>query len=171
MKYAPRKVYIKENGRYAELSYEDFCRRRETDRAYKDKFFIPVQGCLIETEQTHYIEFYRDKERWRYLQKLDKDNNLLSLEAVITDDDNVTGFDFIADETVNVEEAVAHRMMLDKLRSALFLLSEDERSLINAIFFHGLSEREWSKNSGIPQKTINDHKRRILSKLKKLLEK
>ena len=29
MKYAPRKVYIKENGGYTELSYEDFCRRRE----------------------------------------------------------------------------------------------------------------------------------------------
>ena len=171
MKYAPRKVYIKENGRYVELSYEDFCRRRETDRAYKDKLFIPVQGCLIETEQTHYIEFYRDKERWRYLQKLDKDNNLLSLEAVVTDDDSGNGFDFIADETANIEEAVVHRMMLDKLQSALFLLSEDERSLINAIFFRGLSEREWSKASGIPQKTINDRKRRILSKLKKFLEK
>ncbi len=108
MKYAPRKVYIKESGRYAELSYEDFCRLRETDRAYKDKLLIPVQGCLIETEQTHYIEFYRDKERWRYLQKLDKDNNLLSLEAVVTDDDSGNGFDFIADETANVEEAVVH---------------------------------------------------------------
>ncbi len=171
MKYAPRKVYIKENGRYVELSYEDFCRRREMDKVYKDKLFIPVQGYLIETEQTHYIEFYRDKERWRYLQKLDKDINLLSLEAVVTDDESGNGFDFIADEAANVEEAVVHKMMLDKLQSALFLLSEDERSLINAIFFRGLSEREWSKASGIPQKTINDRKRRILSKLKKFLEK
>ncbi|HEM3185355.1 TPA: sigma-70 family RNA polymerase sigma factor, partial [Streptococcus suis] len=27
MKYAPRKVYIKESGGYVELSYTDFCRR------------------------------------------------------------------------------------------------------------------------------------------------
>ena len=73
VKYASRKVYIKENGGYTELSYEDFCRCRETDGAYKDKLFIPVQGCLSETKQTHYIEFYRDKERWRYLKKLDTD--------------------------------------------------------------------------------------------------
>lgn len=171
VKYAPKKVYIKENNGYMELSYEDFCRRREMDRTYKDKFFIPVQGCLIETEQTHYIEFYRDKERWRYLRKLDKDNNLLFLEAIENDDESGDSFDFIADETVNVEETVVHRMLLDKLRSALSLLSEDERSLINAIFFCGLSEREWSKASGIPQKTINDRKRRILAKLKKILEK
>lgn len=171
MKYAPRKVYIKENGKYTELSYKDFCHRRETDMAYKDKLFIPVQGCLVETEQTHYIEFYRDKERWRYLQKLDKDNNLLFFETIENDDDSGSSFDFIADETVNVEETVVRRMMLDKLRSALSLLSEDEQSLINAIFFRGLSEREWSKKSGIPQKTINDRKRKILSKLKKFLEK
>ncbi|MEY8495468.1 sigma-70 family RNA polymerase sigma factor [Lachnospiraceae bacterium 29-91] len=171
MKYAPRKVYIKENGGYTELSYEDFCRRRETDGTYKDKLFIPVQGCLIETEQTHYIEFYRDKERWRYLKKLDADNSLLSLEAIESADDSNNGFEFIADEAVNVAETVVRRMMLDKLRFAISLLSEDEQSLVNAIFFRGLSEREWSKASGIPQKTINDRKRKILSKLKKLLEK
>ena len=34
MKYAPRKVYIKESGRYVELSYTDFCRRRESDQTY-----------------------------------------------------------------------------------------------------------------------------------------
>ena len=32
MKYAPRKVYIKESGGYVELSYTDFCRRRQADK-------------------------------------------------------------------------------------------------------------------------------------------
>lgn len=142
MKYAPRKVYIKENGGYTELSYEDFCRRRETDGAYKDKLFIPVQGCLIETEQTHYIEFYRDKERWRYLQKLDADNSLLSLEAIESADDSGNGFEFIADEAVNVAETVVRRMMLDKLKSSLTLLSEEERKLIQQHFYEGKSQVE-----------------------------
>ena len=48
VKYAPRKVYIKENGGYEELSYMDFCRRREADQTYVDKLFIPIQGCLLE---------------------------------------------------------------------------------------------------------------------------
>ena len=48
MKYAPRKVYIKESGGYVELSYTDFCRRRQADKGYMDKLFIPVQGCLLE---------------------------------------------------------------------------------------------------------------------------
>ena len=39
-----RFYYIKESGRYVELSYTDFCRRRESDQTYMDKLFIPIQG-------------------------------------------------------------------------------------------------------------------------------
>lgn len=63
MKYAPRKVFVIENGEYVELSYKEFSNRRETDISYKDKLFLPVQGCLIESDREHYVEFYRDKER------------------------------------------------------------------------------------------------------------
>lgn len=54
MKYAPRKVYIKESGGYVELSYTDFCRRRQADKGYMDKLFIPVQGCLLEVVREQY---------------------------------------------------------------------------------------------------------------------
>ncbi|HBF7768569.1 sigma-70 family RNA polymerase sigma factor [Clostridioides difficile] len=168
MKYAPRKVYIKENGGYTELSYKEFCHRRETDGAYADKLFIPVQGCLIETEQSHYVEFYRDKERWRYLKKLDTDNSLLSLEAFEDNDDS--RIDFIADEAVNVEESIIHKMMLDKLKSALNLLSESEQALIQAMFFEGLSERELAKKEGVNHNAVHKRKIRILTKLKKIIE-
>ena len=40
-----------------------------------------------------------------------------------------------------------------------------------ALFTQGLSEREWSSQTGIPQKTINDHKNRLLTKLQKIFEK
>ncbi|HFR3547806.1 TPA: sigma-70 family RNA polymerase sigma factor, partial [Streptococcus suis] len=41
VKYAPRKVYIRESGGYVELSYTEFCRCRESDQTYMDKLFIP----------------------------------------------------------------------------------------------------------------------------------
>ena len=49
MKYAPRKVYIKESGRYVELSYTDFCRRRESDQTYMDKLFIPFKAVCLKS--------------------------------------------------------------------------------------------------------------------------
>ena len=78
VKYAPRKVYIRESGGYVELSYTEFCRCRESDQTYMDKLFIPIQGCLLEVVREQYTDFYRDKERWRYLKKLDTKNSLLS---------------------------------------------------------------------------------------------
>ena len=96
MKYAPRKVYIKESGSYVELSYTDFCRRRQSDRSYMDKLFIPVQGCLLEVVREQYTDFYRDKERWRYLKKLDTNHSLLSLEGFTDSEGNV--IDFVVDD-------------------------------------------------------------------------
>ena len=63
VKYAPRKVYIRESGGYVELSYTEFCRCRESDQTYMDKLFIPIQGCLLEVVREQYTDFYRDKER------------------------------------------------------------------------------------------------------------
>lgn len=84
VKYAPRKVYIRESGGYVELSYTEFCRCRESDQTYMDKLFIPIQGCLLEVVREQYTDFYRDKERWRYLQKLDTKNRLLKeLDATV----------------------------------------------------------------------------------------
>lgn len=125
MKYAPRKVYIKESGGYVELSYTDFCRRRETDQTYMDKLFIPVQGCLLEVVREQYTDFYRNKERWRYLKKLDTKNSLLSLDGFVDDEGNT--LDFIADEAVDIAEAVTDAVMVDRLKAALSLLSDSEQ--------------------------------------------
>ena len=168
MKYAPRKVYIKESGIYVELSYTDFCRRREADQGYMDKLFIPVQGCLLEVVREQYVDFYRDKERWRYLEKLDTKNNLLSLEGFTDSEGNV--IDFIVDEAVDIAESAVHAVMADRLKTALALLSGSEQALVKAIFFEELSEREVGLRLGITQSVVNKRKAKILAKLRKMIE-
>ncbi len=44
MKYAPRKVYIKESGGYVELSYTEFCRCRESDQDLYGQAVYPRSG-------------------------------------------------------------------------------------------------------------------------------
>ena len=168
MKYAPRKVYIKENNVYVELSYKDFCRRRQADQTYMDKLFIPVQGCLLEVAREQYTEFYRDKERWRYLQKLDTKNSLLSLEGFTDSEGNV--LDFIVDEAADIAETVINAVMLDRLKDALPLLSDSEQALIKAIFFEELSEREVGLRLGLTQSVVNKRKAKVLAKLRKIME-
>ena len=168
MKYAPRKVYIKENSGYVELPYTEFCRRRNADQTYMDKLFIPVQGCLLEVVREQYTDFYRDKERWRYLQKLDTKNSLVSLDG-FTDSEGNT-LDFIADEAVNIAEAVVNAWMVDRLKAALSLLSDSEQALVKSIFFEGLSEREVGLRLGVTQSVVNKRKAKILMKLRKIME-
>lgn len=168
VKYAPRKVYIRESGGYVELSYTEFCRCRESDQTYMDKLFIPIQGCLLEVVREQYTDFYRDKERWRYLQKLDTKNRLLSLDGFTDSEGNP--LDFITDEAVDIAETVVNAVMVDRLKAALPLLSESEQALIHAIFFDGLTEREVGLRLGLTQSVVNKRKARILIKLRKIIE-
>ena len=160
-----KKVYIRESGGDVELTYTKFCRCRESDQTYMDKLFIPIQGCLLEVVREQYTDFYRDKERWRYLQKLDTKNRLLSLDGFTDSEGNP--LDFITDEAVDIAETVVNAVMVDRLKAALPLLSDSEQELIQAIFFDGLSEREVGARLGITQSVVNKRKARILIKLKK----
>ena len=168
VKYAPRKVYIKENNVYVELTYTDFCHRRQADQSYMDKLFIPVQGCLLEVVREQYTDFYRDKERWRYLKKLDTNHKLLSLDGFTDSEGNV--IDFVVDEAVDVAETVVRAVMVDRLKAALPLLSDSEQTLIREIFFEELSEREVGLRLGVTQSVVNKRKAKILAKLRKIME-
>ena len=172
VKYAPRKVYIRESGGYVELSYTEFCRCRESDQTYMDKLFIPIQGCLLEVVREQYTDFYRDKERWRYLQKLDTKNRLLSLDGFTDSEGNP--LDFITDEAVDIAETVVNAVyslyLIFEDNATLPLLSDSEQELIQAIFFDGLSEREVGARLGITQSVVNKRKARILIKLRKIIE-
>lgn len=74
------------------------------------------------------------------------------------------------DNDTSVEDTVIKAIMIQQLKESIELLSSDEIEMINALFYRGLTEREYAQISGIPQKTINDRKLRTLRKLKKLLE-
>lgn len=69
------------------------------------------------------------------------------------------------------ESAVLDQLEITALHQCLASLDTDERTLIEALFFEGLTERAYSERSGIPQKTVNDRKNRILKKLHQLLKK
>ena len=87
----------------------------------------------------------------------------VSLDKMVADD-----WDFPSTEP-SPEDAVMDAMDLAALNRCLGLLKPDERKLIDALFFEGMTERKYSEVSGIARKTINDRKHRVLGKLKMLL--
>ena len=69
-----------------------------------------------------------------------------------------------------MDEIVEDKLLLEMLLAALAELTEDERSLIDALFYQEKFEREVAKETGVPQTTINYQKNRILNWLKKKLK-
>lgn len=59
-------------------------------------------------------------------------------------------------------------MEIDALRKAISVLPDADKALIRALFYDGLTEREYAKVTGLPQKTINNRKLAIIRKLRKL---
>ncbi len=76
-----------------------------------------------------------------------------------------------AAETESVEETVLRRLQYAQLHKALSLLSDDERELIDRLFFRGQTEREAAAEMGIYHNAVHKRKNRILGKLKKFFEK
>ena len=59
--------------------------------------------------------------------------------------------------------------MVEMVADAVENLPSSDYDLIHALYFDGLTEREYQDKSGLPQKTINNRRRRILRYLKKVV--
>ncbi len=168
MKHESRKVFVLENENYKELTYQEFCCHREWDISYKDKHFIPVQGMLLEVDKETYTKFYRNRERERYLKKQDIENGLLSIESFESGDNN--GIDFIADLSKDIAEVVADKLLMDKLRECLSLLSLEEQKMISQHYYDEISEVELGRIYGISQQAVSKRLKKIREKVKEMME-
>ena len=169
MKYAPKKVFILENGVYREISYNELKQLEQADKSYMDKFFLPLHGMLMEVTEEAYKEYYRDKRRQKYIDERSKLNGDVSYNALDTDE--TLGEDILADRRTDVEMQVINQMTVEQLRKAFLLLSPDERELITAIYIQNLTEREFAKKKGVYHNAVHKRKLRVLEKLKKFLDK
>ena len=61
-----------------------------------------------------------------------------------------------------VEQIVEDKLLLEMLLKALETLTEEERFLIDEIYYQEKTEREISKESRIAQQTINSRKKKII---------
>ena len=168
MKYTPKKVFILEDGKYIEMPYEEFNRRKQEDESYCEKRFLSLHGMLMEVTKEEYLSYYKDKRRQRYIDERAKKFGTFSYDALTTDEFN--GEDILADPNMDTEEEAMFRMMTEKMRKAFFSLTEEERGLIRKHFFENKSQVELSREYGVNQSNISRKIARILLKLKNFIE-
>ena len=133
------------------------------------QYYIKMKGRQIKDSKEVFkeCEHYRRKERTQ--KEAGQAHGLMSVDAF--DTESLSGMERLYDPTApSTEDLVLKRLDIERLSTALKTLPQREFEVIQAIFFDGKSERCFSRETGIPQRTINYRKHKALDKLKKFLE-
>lgn len=129
-------------------------------------YVITVDGQEIEVSAEVFAAYSQAGRRERYQAERDS-GRLLSLERLAEDEMQLS---HLTDKHSESAEDMAIRNMLkSQLRDALPLLSEEERRLIQAIYFEGISFRALSDETGIPVMTLHGRIRKIIEKIAKMI--
>ena len=108
-------------------------------------------GAIVPVAEEVYRAYKRPQ--WREAKKK-KSKREISFE-------NFNDVHTLSDEKL-VEQIVEDKLLLEMLLKALETLTEEERFLIDEIYYQEKTEREISKESRIPQQTINSRKKKII---------
>jgi len=88
--------------------------------------------------------------------------SVLSLDKFAED-----GFE-VADP-VDLAELVADQVLLEQLVTALDELEQDERSLIDALFYKERTERDYAAEIGISHQAVGKRKQKVIEKLRGIM--
>lgn len=136
--------------------------------ADKEKYFIPIEGKLIEVEENVYVAYYKMDRRERYLEERDRDNGVVSYNTI--DSQGIDGESGLQDVVTETMETIALANELrNQLHRCIAALPRAERELIYAIYFEGMTEAEYASKAKMTQSGISRRRKKTLSKLKKLL--
>ena len=83
------------------------------------------------------------------------------------ENDNYENFHEFIDDVNTPEEIVIDAEIKRAVRESVSTLDKEEQQLVFAQYEEGVSESEYARRTGIPQRTINHRKERILEKIRK----
>ena len=128
----------------------------------KDRYVL-LNGQKITVSRKVYLAYYRPvwRESKRRAVRAERECSLETLESYGGG---------ITDTAADVSDLVADRLQKDNLYAVLADFTDAERDLLIALYFQGKSEREYAAETGIPQKTISNRKKRLLERLRRKLK-
>lgn len=135
---------------YPEASEEVIAVLRTTERKMQyQEYDLKAEHTIVDQEN-HTVEIIPSRE--------DSYERLLDMEMQFQD------------ESASAEELAIHNLEIQQLHTALSLLSNDERYLMEQLYFQERTERELAAQFNLSQKAINKRRQRILEKLRGLLK-
>ena len=133
----------------------------------KKEYFIFVNGDKVMVSKEVYLAYWQHTNRENYLERLDRQNKLLFFSDVDHDGNFV---DNLADKSVDVEKLVETKEAIEALNTALSELNDEEREIINALYFREETIREVADIFKISHPALIKRRNKILGKLKTILK-
>ena len=130
------------------------------------KYYIFVGDEKIEVDQEVYKSYWQITNRERYLERLDRQNKLLFFSDLSTE---YSFEDTIADENYDLEKIVETKMLIDRVREAIDWLNDEEREVIERLYYQDESLRSIATSKKISAPALLKRRNKILKKLKELL--
>ena len=133
------------------------------------KYMIKIQGDLIEVSEDVYYAYFRMDRQERWQEEKKQEHDVVSYDAM--DNGETVGAEAIRDlEAPSMEELAIARELSERLRHIVAALPKAERELIQAIYFEDIPVSDYAKRIGLTHRGVNKQRKKILSKLKMLLD-
>ena len=137
---------------------------------------ITVFGQDVEVSDEVFAAYSQMDNHARYIMEDAPKGKELSLEQMMEDGAPVETT--VYDAVLSAEDIyIAHETeklraeQIEQLPLTLEKLSDNERNLVDALFFRGMGVREYAREIGVPPMKIGRDRDRILAKLKKYFSK
>ena len=135
-----------------------------------EKHYIVVNGEKTEVSQQVYYAYYQEERKEKYIVEKDNAHNVVPL--------NISGMEELEASQVcftpavpSIEDQVALQEVQTCLHQCIASLPRAERELIQALYFEGMTEKACAKKVGISQPSVNYQRKKILAKLRIMLDK
>ena len=133
-------------------------------------YLINLGHSIMETDEANFRAFYKERRREKYLrEEAQLAGGVISLNAI--DSEELDGVGVVVDTSEPLDEKIMRKMMIEKLPEAISILNDEEKELIQQIYFNHISEREISRRTGTPLTSVNNRKKKALKKLFAFFEK
>ena len=137
--------------------------------ADEQKYFFRLHGKEIEVSEDVYYAYYRMERQERWQEEKKQEHDVVSYDAM--DNGETVGAEAIRDlEAPSMEELAIARELSERLRHIVADLPKAERELIQAIYFEDIPVSDYAKRIGLTHRGVNKQRKKILSKLKMLLD-
>mgnify|MGYP000079101888 CR=1 FL=1 len=126
--------------------------------AEERKYRIRVDGILVDVSKEVYHAYYSIERHTRTLDEKDTRNGKVLYSDLDTDE--LLGEEMLPDRNAERVEDSA----------ICSILCEEDRELIQALYFECMTEREYAQQIGISQKGVNKRRQKVLDKLRTMMK-